>query len=447
MDNRDQNKARNCYRQLQILINKNPAIITNTKSMSNLSKIYFNKNYQFAKRSSSNLKLQPIQQTLEQTNMNSISNVKFPIKSDKQFNGNCIPENLYISSRIKEQHPSRNSELLNSGIAFISNDNINRKKSLIQKQHKIAILKRISKNSNYLSRKVNEVYIEALQKTMRDNSNKIKPNGQLHFHIADHRMQKYSIASKKDLNNIFKATSIRKVNDSKSQQHTQNYHASNRKYLNGKIFEVNKLKFVNMPANSEFKKSNIENIMCPLKIKDNQSNEKKSSIQIDHKIFQDIKENDIDRENMEGNILDEKTKIINENLLYSRGNLEHFPQTSIKNYRIIKEIGKGAFAKVSIAEHILTGQIVAIKSIDNEYIKDPNFRKRILLEVFIQKKIRHPNIIKLYEVFEGENYLYIVLEYGVSGDLLQYLKSTGKLQESEAKHLFKQLVYAVAYLQ
>lgn len=48
-------------------------------------------------------------------------------------------------------------------------------------------------------------------------------------------------------------------------------------------------------------------------------------------------------------------------------------------------------------------------------MQDQNLRKKVLMEVFIQKKIRHKNIIRLFEVFEGNNHLFIVLEYG-SGD-------------------------------
>ena len=91
------------------------------------------------------------------------------------------------------------------------------------------------------------------------------------------------------------------------------------------------------------------------------------------------------------------------------------PLTTLENYKIIKIIGKGAFAKVTLAEHVLTGRKVAIKIIDKSHMQDQNLRKKVLMEVFIQKKIRHKNIIRLFEVFEGNNHLFIVLEYG-SGD-------------------------------
>ena len=67
---------------------------------------------------------------------------------------------------------------------------------------------------------------------------------------------------------------------------------------------------------------------------------------------------------------------------------------------------------MTLAEHILTGKKVAIKIIDKSYMQDQNLRKKVLMEVFIQKKIRHKNVIRLFEVFESMNHLFIVLEYG-----------------------------------
>ena len=65
--------------------------------------------------------------------------------------------------------------------------------------------------------------------------------------------------------------------------------------------------------------------------------------------------------------------------------------------------------------------------------------------------MQHQNIVKLLEVFEGQNHLFIIVEYGagtikLGGDLLQYIKSTGRLQESEARHMFRQIVLGVAHI-
>ncbi len=62
-------------------------------------------------------------------------------------------------------------------------------------------------------------------------------------------------------------------------------------------------------------------------------------------------------------------------------------------------------------------------------------------EVYILKKINHPNVIKLLEVFEGPKHMLIVMEYAGGGDLLRYIKQKGRLPEEEAKLIFRQVFY------
>ena len=108
-------------------------------------------------------------------------------------------------------------------------------------------------------------------------------------------------------------------------------------------------------------------------------------------------------------------------------------------------IGKGAFGKVTLGIHKLTGKHVAIKAIDKSYMKDDFSKKKVFQEVYILKKIRHSNIIRLLEVFESPKHFLMVMEYVGGGDLLQYVKQRKRLEETEAKHIFKQIVYGLAH--
>jgi serine/threonine protein kinase len=72
--------------------------------------------------------------------------------------------------------------------------------------------------------------------------------------------------------------------------------------------------------------------------------------------------------------------------------------------------------------HKLTGKKVAIKTIDKDYMKDDFSKKKVEQEVYILKKIRHSNIIRLLETFESPKHFLIVMEYVGGGDLLQYVK-------------------------
>jgi serine/threonine protein kinase len=61
------------------------------------------------------------------------------------------------------------------------------------------------------------------------------------------------------------------------------------------------------------------------------------------------------------------------------------------------------------------------------------------------KKVRHANVIRLLEVFESPKHLLMVMEYAGGGDLLQYVKKRRRLDEFEARRIFKQIVYGVAH--
>ena len=112
----------------------------------------------------------------------------------------------------------------------------------------------------------------------------------------------------------------------------------------------------------------------------------------------------------------------------------------------MKDLGKGAFGNVYLGIHKLTGRSVAIKTIDKEVLKDDYSRQKVLREIYISKKIKHVNVIRLLEVFETATQVMIVMEYAGGGDLLQYVKSKKRLSEAEARPLFKQIVYGLAHI-
>ncbi|OMJ89914.1 hypothetical protein SteCoe_7802 [Stentor coeruleus] len=119
------------------------------------------------------------------------------------------------------------------------------------------------------------------------------------------------------------------------------------------------------------------------------------------------------------------------------------PNTTIEYYKLGRQIGNGAFGKVSMALNRLTGHRIAIKTIEKAFIKDERTRRKIFQEVFIMKKLKHRNIIRLLEVFESNRNVMIVLEYAGGGDLLQIIKARGRLNEDEARGIFYQLIEAV----
>ena len=57
-------------------------------------------------------------------------------------------------------------------------------------------------------------------------------------------------------------------------------------------------------------------------------------------------------------------------------------------------LGKGAFGKVNLGMHKLARKLVAIKSMNKQYLKDERSKKKVMQEVAILKRTRHPNVVK-----------------------------------------------------
>uniref|UniRef100_A0A8C7UMK6 non-specific serine/threonine protein kinase n=1 Tax=Oncorhynchus mykiss TaxID=8022 RepID=A0A8C7UMK6_ONCMY len=104
-------------------------------------------------------------------------------------------------------------------------------------------------------------------------------------------------------------------------------------------------------------------------------------------------------------------------------------QPHIGNYRLLKTIGKGNFAKVKLARHVLTGKEVAVKIIDKTQLNSSSLQK----------------VIKLFEVIETEKTLYLIMEYASGGEVFDYLVAHGRMKEKEARAKFRQIVSAVQY--
>ncbi|XP_044480141.1 SNF1-related protein kinase catalytic subunit alpha KIN10-like [Mangifera indica] len=117
----------------------------------------------------------------------------------------------------------------------------------------------------------------------------------------------------------------------------------------------------------------------------------------------------------------------------------------LANYKLGKTLGIGSFGKVKIAEHALTGHKVAIKILNRRKIKNMEMEEKVRREIKILRLFMHPHIIRLYEVIETPNDIYVVMEYVKSGELFDYIVEKGRLQEDEARVFFQQIISGVEY--
>ena len=125
---------------------------------------------------------------------------------------------------------------------------------------------------------------------------------------------------------------------------------------------------------------------------------------------------------------------------------EEAPLTTSEFYRAGKMLGRGAFGKVNLGMHKLTRKLVAIKSINKEYLSEEKQRNKVMHEVGILLRLRHESVVKLYETFETGRHIMLVMELCAGGDLLNFVRKRKKLTEETAKILFKQIIDGLGYI-
>ena len=122
-------------------------------------------------------------------------------------------------------------------------------------------------------------------------------------------------------------------------------------------------------------------------------------------------------------------------------------EKTIGDYIIQNELGCGGFAKVYQGIHIPTGEKVAIKIMDkSQLMEDPLNFQRVENEISILKKVHHKNIIKLYELMESPQKIYLVMEFCEGGELFDYIVNHKKLSEKQACKFFQEIINSLEYL-
>lgn len=116
-----------------------------------------------------------------------------------------------------------------------------------------------------------------------------------------------------------------------------------------------------------------------------------------------------------------------------------------KHYHIHdKKLGEGGFAKVRLATHLATKQFVAIKCLNKAKL-GPEL-PRIYNEIECLKKLKHRNIAQLYQVFETQTDIFLVLEYCAGGELFDYIVKKSKLSEQEAAQIIHDLMQTLDFI-
>lgn len=108
---------------------------------------------------------------------------------------------------------------------------------------------------------------------------------------------------------------------------------------------------------------------------------------------------------------------------------------SIGPYTLGKKLGQGQYGIVHVGIHSETGCKVAIKQVSKQSLE--------LDEIRLQRLLDHESVVKVHDVIECDEEVYMVMDCACGGDLFDYLVKHVRLKEDEARRLFQQIIDGV----
>ena len=354
-------------------------------------------------------------------------NINSRKKNIKTTNNNTCSINKVIKNKSKGSKSKNNSKNKSNNLKFTD---MNKKKTLSGNNTKI-----MNKISNKF--KINDIKLRLnknnnINNTNNTNNTKNKNNNFKVKELSCYDLKKANIPITLT-SSLLQSESCIKSKDFKKTEFMQVLP----KYKNNDfIINENEKKLINhnLTNNENNNNFNLDNIDINSNKNDN------NNTFTNYNEFSTISQQDYNYYN------EESLKLIR---MIKNYGLEHnntsYPKTSLSYYKIGRSIGHGAFGKVNIALHILSGRIVAIKSFNKIKKSFPNYK--ISYEIKLLKKLRnHKNIIKYFEHFENDKHFCIVMENISGGNLLSAINKMSKFSEPMAKNIFKQLMETIKFL-
>ena len=117
-----------------------------------------------------------------------------------------------------------------------------------------------------------------------------------------------------------------------------------------------------------------------------------------------------------------------------------------EDYTVIKELGSGSYAKVQLVKHNINNSIRAMKVIPKKIKKGTNKTNEedVINEVYSLIKMDHPNIVKIFEFYNGETEYFLIMEYCGGGELFDKIVKS-KLTEIQCAYIMYQILSAIHY--
>ena len=116
-------------------------------------------------------------------------------------------------------------------------------------------------------------------------------------------------------------------------------------------------------------------------------------------------------------------------------------------YSIAETIGKGTFGKVKLAYSIKNPKInYACKILEKSNITEEEDLRRCIREMSILKQMKHPNVIKTYEIISDSLRYYIIMEYCSKGELFDHIVKESRFSEEKSAFYFYQIISGIDYI-
>jgi serine/threonine protein kinase len=98
-----------------------------------------------------------------------------------------------------------------------------------------------------------------------------------------------------------------------------------------------------------------------------------------------------------------------------------------------------------IFRHIKSGFVCAIKKIHKNGLDD-TLKNQLIREIKIQMFLNHPNIVKLYTFFSDKEFIYLVMELCISGQLYDFIRKQKYLEEDLVRVIIRQISQGLDYI-
>ena len=131
-------------------------------------------------------------------------------------------------------------------------------------------------------------------------------------------------------------------------------------------------------------------------------------------------------------------------LIYSEMLVNENKGDILKYYIPLETIGEGSFGKVVRVKQRSTGRTFAMKIVNKK--NNINNNKNFLNEIYILRKLDHPNILKIYEYFSNEQFWCFIMEYVSGGELYEKIYNMQNYDENKTAIIMKQIFSCVSYL-